>query len=86
MARQESAGFRRSLPESLPKGRRNTDPDPGYGRPVRNPAVLEAQLYRGELTRRDAATIVGTGERQARSVASALTDHGVSPPKAPAPL
>lgn len=39
--------------------------------------ILEALLYRGELPRGDAATIVGTGERQARRVVSALIDHGV---------
>jgi Fic family protein len=45
--------------------------------PPKSGAVLEALLYRGELPRGDAATIVGTGERQARRVVSALTDHGV---------
>ena len=35
--------------------------------------ILEAVLYRGELPRGDAASIVGTGERQARRVVSALT-------------
>ncbi|MGB8681998.1 MAG: Fic family protein [Candidatus Binatus sp.] len=40
-------------------------------------AVLEALLYRGELPRGDAAAIVGTGERQARRVVSALIDQGV---------
>jgi Fic family protein len=39
--------------------------------------ILEALLYRGELPRRDAAEIVGTGERQARRVVSALIDQGV---------
>lgn len=39
--------------------------------------ILEALLYRGELPRGDAATIVVTGERQARRVVSALIDHGV---------
>jgi hypothetical protein len=41
-----------------------------------NGAVLEALLYRGELPRGD-AVILNTGERQARRVVSALTDHGV---------
>ena len=39
--------------------------------------ILEALLYRGELPRGDAAAIVGTGERQARRVVSALIDQGV---------
>jgi Fic family protein len=39
--------------------------------------ILEALLYRGELPRGDAAAIVGTGERQARRVVSALMDRGV---------
>jgi hypothetical protein len=34
-------------------------------------------LYRGEIPRADAAGIVGTGERQARRVVSALIDKGV---------
>ena len=45
--------------------------------PPKSGAVLEALLYRGELRRGDAAAIVGTGERQARRVVSALIDHGV---------
>lgn len=39
--------------------------------------VLEAVLYRGELPRGDVAGIVGTGERQARRVVSALVKAGV---------
>lgn len=39
--------------------------------------VLEALLYRGELPRGDTARIVGTGERQARRVVSALIAQGV---------
>jgi len=39
--------------------------------------ILEALLYRGELPRGDAAAIVGTGERQARRVVSALSEQGV---------
>jgi Fic family protein len=39
--------------------------------------ILEVLLYRGELPRGDAAAIVGTGERQARRVVSALIDQGV---------
>jgi Fic family protein len=45
--------------------------------PLKSGAILEAVLYRGELPRGDAAAIVGTGDRQARRVVSALTDHGV---------
>jgi Fic family protein len=45
--------------------------------PPRSGAVLEAVLYRGELPRGDAAAIVGTGERQARRVVSALIERGV---------
>lgn len=37
--------------------------------------ILEALLYRGELPRGDA--VVGTGERQARRVVSALIDQSV---------
>jgi hypothetical protein len=32
--------------------------------------ILETVLYRGELPRGDAATVVGTGDRQARRVVS----------------
>ena len=39
--------------------------------------ILEALLYRGELPRGEAAAIIGTGERQARRVVSALIDLGV---------
>jgi Fic family protein len=39
--------------------------------------ILEALLYRGEIPRADAAAIVGTGERQARRVVSALIDRDV---------
>ena len=45
--------------------------------PPKSGAILEALLYRGELARGDAAAIVGTGERQARRVVSALIDRGV---------
>src|SRR6266513_2505345 len=45
--------------------------------PPKSGAVLEALLYRGELPRGDAAAIVGTGDRQARRVVSALIEHGV---------
>ena len=45
--------------------------------PPKSGAILEALLYRGELPRGDAAAIVGTGERQARRVVSALLEQGV---------
>jgi Fic family protein len=45
--------------------------------PPKSGAILEAVLYRGELPRGDAAGIVGTGDRQARRVVSALVDRGV---------
>jgi Fic family protein len=45
--------------------------------PSKSGAILEAVLYRGELPRGDAANIVGTGERQARRVVSALLEQGV---------
>ena len=45
--------------------------------PPKSGAILEAVLYRGELPRRDAAGIVGTGDRQARRLVSALIDRGV---------
>jgi Fic family protein len=45
--------------------------------PPSSGSILEAVLYRGELPRGDAANIVGTGERQARRVVSALVDKGV---------
>lgn len=40
-------------------------------------SILEAVLYRGELPRGDAASVVGTGDQQARRVVSALLDRGV---------
>lgn len=50
-------------------------------------AVLEAVLYRGELPRGDVADVLGTGERQARRVTSALLVQGVLVSKSPrAPL
>jgi len=45
--------------------------------PPKSGAILEAVLYRGELPRADVAGIVGTGERQARRIMSALLDQGV---------
>lgn len=45
--------------------------------PPKSGAILEAVLYRGEMPRGDAAGIVGTGDRQARRVVSALIERGV---------
>ena len=39
--------------------------------------ILEAILYRGEPPRGDVAGILGTGDRQARHVVSALRERGV---------
>ena len=44
--------------------------------PPKSGSILEAVLYRGELPRSDAASVVGTGERQARRVVSALLENG----------
>jgi Fic family protein len=54
--------------------------------PPKSGSIIEAVLYRGELPRGDADTVVGTGERQARRIVSALLEKGVlvSPnPRAP---
>jgi Fic family protein len=45
--------------------------------PAKAGQILEAVLYRGEVPRGDAADVVGTGDRQARRVVSALIDRGV---------
>ncbi len=45
--------------------------------PPKSDNILEAVLYRGELPRADAAGAVGTGERQARRIVSALMERGV---------
>jgi Fic family protein len=45
--------------------------------PPKSGGILEAVLYRGELPRGDAGGIVGTGDRQARRVVSALIERGV---------
>ncbi|HEX4228461.1 MAG TPA: Fic family protein [Bryobacteraceae bacterium] len=55
--------------------------------PAKSGRILEAVLYRGELPRGDADTVVGTGERQARRIVSALLDKGVLVSESPrAPL
>jgi Fic family protein len=45
--------------------------------PAKSGSVLEAVLYRGELPRGDASSILGTGQRQARRVVSTLLDKEV---------
>jgi len=45
--------------------------------PPKAGTVLDALLYRGELPRGEAASIVGTGDRQARRVVSSLLEQGV---------
>ena len=45
--------------------------------PPKSGNILEAVLYRGELPRGDTAAVVGTGDRQARRIVSALLDKGV---------
>jgi Fic family protein len=45
--------------------------------PPKSGNILETVLYRGELPRGDAATVVGTGDRQARRIVSTLVDKGV---------
>jgi Fic family protein len=45
--------------------------------PPKSGNVLEAVLYRGELPRGEIANIVGTGERQARRIVSALVEKEV---------
>lgn len=55
--------------------------------PPKAGAILEAILYRGELPRGEAGAMVGTGERQARRIVSALAERGVLEPDGPrAPL
>ena len=55
--------------------------------PPKSGSILEAVLYRGELPRGDADTVVGTGKRQARRIVSALVDKGVLVSESPrAPL
>jgi Fic family protein len=55
--------------------------------PAKSGNILEAVLYRGELLRGDATSVVNTGDRQARRIVSALLDHGVLVSESPrAPL
>jgi hypothetical protein len=55
--------------------------------PLKSGGILEAVLYRGELPRGDADSVVGTGSRQARRMVSALVARGVLESEGPrAPL
>ena len=45
--------------------------------PPKSGEILQAILYRGELPRADMPGIVGTGERQARRIVSALLDQNI---------
>ena len=45
--------------------------------PAKSGAVLEAILYRGELPRGDVDTLLGSSERSARRLTSALIERGV---------
>jgi Fic family protein len=55
--------------------------------PPKSGNILEAVLYRGELPRADAASVVGASERHARRIVSALVECGVlAADRARAPL
>lgn len=45
--------------------------------PAKAGLILEAILYRGELSRGEADTLLGTGERQARRIVSSLLEKDV---------
>ena len=45
--------------------------------PPKSRQVLEAILYRGQLTRGEIPGLLGTSERHARRITLALVDHGV---------
>jgi Fic family protein len=51
--------------------------------PARSGAILEAVLYRGELPRGETGGVVGTGDRQARRIVSALEKRGVLESESP---
>ena len=51
--------------------------------PAKAGSVLEAVLYRGHLPRGDVAGILGTGDRHARRVVSALVKRGVLASESP---
>jgi hypothetical protein len=71
-------GHRRRHPRDTLALLRRAPRRPALGRldrvPPRSGAILEAVLYRGEVQRSDAASLVGTGDRQARRVVSALIE------------
>jgi Fic family protein len=46
--------------------------------PPKSAMILDALLYRGELRRGDIAGILAVGERQARRIAAALAERGVT--------
>jgi Fic family protein len=57
--------------------------------PPKSENILVAVLYRGELARGEAASVVNTGDRQARRIVSALLHHGLlvsESPRAPVRL
>jgi Fic family protein len=45
--------------------------------PSKSGQILEAVLFRGELPRGDAPALLGTSDRQARRVTTALLERGV---------
>ena len=45
--------------------------------PVNSGSLLEALLYRGEISRSETQTVFGTGERQARRIVTALLERGI---------
>ena len=47
------------------------------GLPPQSGAIIDAILYRGELPRGEVAGLVGTGDRQARRIVSAMMDTGI---------
>jgi Fic family protein len=57
--------------------------------PPKSGSILEAVLYRGELPRGEAASVVGAGKRHARRIVAALIESGVltsDSPRAPVRL
>ena len=45
--------------------------------PANSGSLLEALLYRGEISRGETQTVFGTGERQARRIVTALLERGI---------
>jgi Fic family protein len=52
--------------------------------PANSGSLLEALLYRGEISRGETQTVFGTGERQARRIVTAMLDRGVLTSNKPA--